>query len=106
MGQFLGFSDDHSSLVVNVRNLRTGYVCLQFHIVFDDLFQTVFSSCDNDIIVDAICNHMLESNWYIYAQDELSMTGEMIYCPPPLDEVWLSEPERHDRREKMQAKHC
>ena len=41
MGQFLGFSDDHSSLVANVRYLRTGYVIHQCHVVFDDLFQTL-----------------------------------------------------------------
>ncbi len=36
MGQFLGFSDEHSSLVSNVRNLRTGYISPQYHLLFDD----------------------------------------------------------------------
>ena len=45
MGQFLGFSDDHLSLVTNIRNLRTVYLSLQYHIVFDDdFFKTVFST--------------------------------------------------------------
>ena len=69
MGQFLGFSDDHLSLVVNVRNLRTSYFNPQFHIVFDDLFQIIFSFGDNDIILDALCNQLFESNWGVYAED-------------------------------------
>ena len=46
MGHFLGFSDDHSSLVKNVRNLSTGYISPQFHLVFDDLFETFIRTKD------------------------------------------------------------
>ena len=49
--EFLDFSDDHSSLVVNVRNLTTGYVSPQFHVVVDDLFQTVFNLGENDTLI-------------------------------------------------------
>jgi hypothetical protein len=52
LGQSLGFSDEHSSLVANVRNLFTGFVSPQFHVVFDDLFQTVFSSGNDDVLVN------------------------------------------------------
>ena len=55
-------SHDHLSLVAPVKNLRTSYVSLQFHVRFDDLFQTIFSSSENDMVDDAICNHLLESN--------------------------------------------
>jgi hypothetical protein len=41
VGQFLGYSDQHSSLVPNVRHLTTGFVSHQFHVMFDDLFDTV-----------------------------------------------------------------
>ena len=53
MGQFLGFSDEHSSLVVNVRNLSTGYISPQFHLVFGDLFETVVCLGEDDIVFDA-----------------------------------------------------
>ena len=43
MGQFLGFSKEHSSTVALVRNLHTGYVSPQYHVVFDDKFETVFN---------------------------------------------------------------
>ena len=49
MDQFLWFSDDHSSLVENFRNLSTVYISPQFHLVFYDLFETVISTIDDDI---------------------------------------------------------
>ena len=101
LGQFLGFSDEHSSLVANVRNLSTGFVSPQFHVVFDDLFQTVFSSGDNDVLVDRICNKLFEYNRDIYAEDEFDSVGNLVYRPPPLDDVWLDESERRDRREHL-----
>ena len=41
MEQFLGFSDQYSSLVAMVRNLATNYVSPQFHVVFDEKFSTI-----------------------------------------------------------------
>jgi hypothetical protein len=41
MGMFLGFSHEHSSLVPLVLNLRTGHVSPQYHVIFDDNFETV-----------------------------------------------------------------
>eukprot|EP00804_Cyclotella_cryptica_P014513 CCRYP_004809-RB/>CCRYP_004809-RB protein AED:0.52 eAED:0.36 QI:0/0/0/1/0/0/2/0/183 len=58
LGQFMGFSDGHSSLVANVCHLATGFVSPQYHVVFDDLLQTVFSSGDNDALVNSICNNL------------------------------------------------
>ena len=52
-GQFLGFSPSHSSTIVLVRNLRTGYVSPQFHVVFDERFETVAS----EMMID------LEEHW-------------------------------------------
>ena len=43
MGQFLGYSRVHSSTVALVRNLHTGFVSPQYHVVFDDKFETVFN---------------------------------------------------------------
>ena len=41
MGQFLGFSEEHSTLVARVRNLGTNFVSPQFHVVFDEKFTTI-----------------------------------------------------------------
>jgi len=71
----MGFSNEHLSLVDNVQNLSTGFVSPQYHVVFDDLFQTVFSSGDNYALLDAICNDLLDYNLNIYAEDELGSSG-------------------------------
>ena len=57
LGQFLGYSDEHSSLIANIRHLKMGFVSPQYHVVFDDLFETVFSSGANDALVDSICEN-------------------------------------------------
>ena len=54
LGKFLGFSEEHSTLVVNVRNLRNGYISPQYHLVFDDLFETTVRQGDNDPVIDTI----------------------------------------------------
>lgn len=43
-GQFLGWSPLHASNVALVRNLTTGCILPQFHVVFDNWFETVY--CD------------------------------------------------------------
>ncbi len=60
--QFLGYLDKHSSLVVNVRHLLTGYVSPQLHVLFDDLFETVVCYGDNDAVINSICDGLFERN--------------------------------------------
>jgi hypothetical protein len=43
LGLFLAFSDLHSSLVPLVLNIDMGHISPQFHVVFDDKFETVTS---------------------------------------------------------------
>jgi hypothetical protein len=43
LGLFLGFSDVHSSQVPMVLNVATGKVLPQFHVIFDNKFETVHS---------------------------------------------------------------
>ncbi len=62
VGQFSGYLDEHSSLVANVRHLSTGYVSPQFHVIFDDLFETVVCNGDNDAIINSICDGLFERN--------------------------------------------
>ena len=51
MGQFLGRSREHSSSVALVRNLNTGAVSAQFHVVFDDHFTTTSSDYTQDNVL-------------------------------------------------------
>jgi hypothetical protein len=89
LGQFLGYSDEHSSLVANTRHLKMGYVSPQYHVLFDDLFKTVFSSGADDALVDSVCKNLYGTNCNIYATDEYDAHTNLIYKPPSLDEVWL-----------------
>ena len=89
LGQFLGFLDDHSSLVANVRHLGTGYISPQYHVVFDDLFETVFSSGAYNALVDFICENLYGTSCEVYATDENNANKNLVYKPSPLDKVWL-----------------
>ncbi len=62
--------------------------------IFDNLFETLFIT-GNDALLDDICNHLFDSDcdFYIY-DNEIISDDPLVYHPPPLDEVWLSEPER------------
>ena len=89
LGQFLEYSDEHSSFVANIRHLKTGFVSPQYHIVFDDLFESVFRSGPNDAVVDAICEDLYKTSCESYATDEYDANDNLVYKPPPLDKVWL-----------------
>jgi hypothetical protein len=41
LGMFVGFSTMHSSLVLLVLKIHTGKILPQYHVIFDDTFQTV-----------------------------------------------------------------
>ena len=51
-GMFVGFSSDHSSLVPLVLNLETGNISPQYHVIFDDKFETVPSLCPSTTEID------------------------------------------------------
>ena len=66
LGQFLGFSEEHSTLVANVCHLRTGYILPQYRLVFDDLFKIAVRLGYNEPAIDNICNYFFDSSrdWY------------------------------------------
>jgi hypothetical protein len=101
VGQFLGYSDEHSSLVANVRHFSTGHVSPQFHVVFDDLFETVICNGDNDVVVNSICDGLFNRNRKLYVEDEFDADNILIYKPPPLHEVWLNETGRRQGKEDL-----
>jgi hypothetical protein len=52
LGVFLGFLTLHSSQVPIVMNVDTGKISPQFHVIFDDKFETVMSMTSEDSIGD------------------------------------------------------
>ena len=91
MGQFLGFSDEHSSLVEMFFNLSTRYISPQFHLVFYDLFETFILNRDDESVFNSICNDMFKLNRYWYAKIEHDDNEELIYRPTPLEDVCIDE---------------
>lgn len=50
LGQFLGRSREHGDTVGRIRNLRTGAITAQFHVVYDNYFSSVTSDISHDNI--------------------------------------------------------
>ncbi len=94
----MGYSDEHSSLDANIWHLKTGFISPQYHVVFDDLFETVFSSGANNALVDSICENLYGTSCEIYATDEYDAHKNLVHKPPPLDEVWLDAEGREQRK--------
>ena len=59
--------------------MSTGYISPQFNLVFDDLFEMVIHTKDDDIVLNAICNDLFELNMYWYAKDEHGDNEKLIY---------------------------
>ncbi len=77
LGQFLGYLDQHSSLTANVCNLSTGYISPQFHLVFDDKFETIVGTggdTDDADFANEICNRLFETNWTGSLMTSMMMT--------------------------------
>ena len=84
MIQFLGFSDEHFSLVANINILSTGYISPQSYLVSDDLFETFIHTRDDDIFLNTIYNDMFELNRDCYVNDEHDDNVNVIHRPTPI----------------------
>ena len=87
--------------MANTRHLKTGYVSPQYHVVYDDLFQTVFSAGPNTDLVDAMCEELFNTSCEVYATDKYDAEDNLVYHPPPLDEVWLDDEGRCQSRDEL-----
>ena len=87
--------------MTNVINLSTGYISSQFHLVFDDLFETVICTKDDESVLNAICNDLFELNKDWYYEDEHDDNGKFIYQPPPLEDNWIDEQGRCNCRNAL-----
>ena len=97
MAQLLGFSNEHSSFIARNFSLATGFVSPQFHVVFDDLFSTVYSDTKlKDSRIKAIYHELIESSCGDYYGEEPESPSEEDLDDPPPELVGerLSKPER------------
>lgn len=66
MVQFFWFLGEHLSTVALMWNLHTGHVSPQYHVVFNDKFETVFSDGKTLEEVYKICNELFVNIWDCY----------------------------------------
>ena len=52
--------------------------------------------------LDKICQRLFDGDRENYVEEEFDDDWVLIHEPPPLGEVWLSEPERRDRKDALQ----
>ena len=91
MGQFLGFSDEHSTLVSMVQNLATNYVSPQFHGVYNDKCLTIQNDTRlQDVTIEAIFKNLFEKCRNFYGEEsrppELPVAASeeaTVEDPPP-----------------------
>lgn len=85
--QFVGLSSHHASNVGLVRHLTTKNISPQFHVVYDDLFQTVYASADK---IPEIWPDLLR-----YGRHQVDFDDDTVV---ELNDEWLSDEELHHRR--------
>ena len=54
----MGRSLEHASSVGMIRNLRTGYVSPQYHVIYDNKFETVMGGLEDN---EAVTNYIWEN---------------------------------------------
>ena len=59
-GVYLGQSSSHHGSVGRILNPRTGHISPQWHIVFDELFQTVWGDADERVFDQTMWNSLLQ----------------------------------------------
>ena len=91
-GQYLGASPVHAETVALVRNLSTGYISPQYHVVFDDKFETVYADEDSE---PPEWEHLCIFERYEVATDDET--------PPSLADEWLSPAERENKKLRHSA---
>jgi len=85
LGQFLGFSPNHSTRVAMMRNIATGNISPQFHVVFDDHFETVSTSFQDP--THALDKHFSSTEWQTLLRSSERFFPEDAH-PPPLNAEW------------------
>ena len=62
-----------------IKHLKTGYDSPQYHVLLNNLFQTMFRKGEDNVVIDTICNILWGSNHHIYMDDQYIYTRELIY---------------------------
>jgi hypothetical protein len=83
LGVYLGYSPEHASSVALVLNLQTGHVSPQFHVVFDDRFDTVAEDANFETLWQ-------EKAGLPNSMSDQDLEGHVI--PPGTNGLWFTTP--------------
>jgi hypothetical protein len=105
-GQYLGLSTDHSSTIGRIRNLITGYISPQFHVVYDPFFTTVPTAGDPEL-ADVDCVNLDALLALGNGHREFNQVKEIdelgnIEPAPELAPEWLTFREREVRQRRRE----
>ena len=79
---FLGFSEEHSTLMAYVRSLSTNFVSPQLHVVLDKKFTTIHNDAWlNDTTIESIFNDLFEMCRYYFREESLAPEGADVNSP-------------------------
>ena len=82
-GQYVGVSPLHAENISLIRNLTTGHLSPQYHLVHDDWFETVYSSAEQP-----------PPQWeFMCAFQRFEVEFDEGVNPPPLSHEWLTPEE-------------
>ena len=71
------FAVEHYTLVTNLQHLSTNFISHQFHVVFDDLLETVNNNGVDEPIIESICQDLFRlTNRELSAEEELDEAGK------------------------------
>lgn len=106
MGQFVGFSDEHSSLVAKVQNLSTNFISPQFHVIFDDKFTTIQNDTKlEDTSLESIFTDLFDKCRDYYGEEPLeSDSSKQLDELHELHDELLNEAERREKRSRQEEK--
>ena len=57
---------------------------------------------EDDKVINTICNKLFEDSRDLYPEPEYNSNGDLVYEPPLLDEIWLTEPKRCKCKARLQ----
>ena len=99
-GKFVGYSKEHASNAGLILNPTTGFISPQYHVLYDDEFQTV-PGCDENQQ-----QNLLEADWATVIErqggSEINYRIEdQDMVPDELDDSWLTQAERVEKQARI-----
>jgi hypothetical protein len=96
-GKFVGYSKEHASNAGLILNPTTGFISPQYHVLYDDEFQTV-PGCDENQH-----QNLLEADWAKVIERQGGgkinhRIEDQDMVPDELDDSWLTQAERIEKQ--------